>query len=58
MGWNDRNTDPFRLRITGVTDDASVNLLAAQLSRITGYLRYLSRGSLTGKHRPFVAQSG
>jgi peptidoglycan/xylan/chitin deacetylase (PgdA/CDA1 family) len=51
VGWNDVRTDPFRLRITGVTDDASIHLLAAQLSGITMYLRYLKAGSLTGRHR-------
>jgi peptidoglycan/xylan/chitin deacetylase (PgdA/CDA1 family) len=51
VGWNDAGTDPYRLRITGVTDDASIDLLAAQLSGITMYLRYLKAGSLRGRHR-------
>ena len=52
VGWNDLQTDPLKLKITGVTDDASVNVLAAQLSGITMFLRYLLRGSLTGKFIP------
>ena len=49
VGWNDCNTDPYRLKITGVTDDASINMLVAQLSGISMYLRYLWRGSFKGK---------
>lgn len=49
-GWNDLNTNPYKLKLTGVTDDASVNVLAVQLSGIPMYLRYLTRGSLNGKH--------
>ena len=51
VGWNDVNADPYLLRITGVTDDASVNILAAQLSGITMYARYALGGSWTGRHR-------
>jgi len=52
VGWNGARTDLYRLRVTGVTDDASIHLLAAQLSGITMYLRYLRAGSLLGRHRP------
>lgn len=51
VGWNDINTDPFKLRITGVSDDASINKMVSQLTGITMFLRYLSRGSLQGKHK-------
>lgn len=49
-GWNGPATDPFRLRITGVTDDASINILASQLSGITMYFRYLRRGGRGGRY--------
>ena len=49
VGWNGPNTDPFRLRIAGVTDDASVNVLAAQLSGVSMYLRYRLRGGRGGR---------
>ncbi|HKA39377.1 MAG TPA: polysaccharide deacetylase family protein [Burkholderiales bacterium] len=63
VGWNGANTDPYRLKVTGVADDASVHRLAAQLSGVMGYLRYLRRGSLRGRwptilpeqRRPFMA---
>jgi peptidoglycan/xylan/chitin deacetylase (PgdA/CDA1 family) len=51
VGWNDVNTDPYRLRIIGVTDDASLNVLAVQLSGLSMFLRYLRAGSLCGRHR-------
>ena len=63
VGWNGARADPYRLKVTGVADDASVHRLAAQLSGAMGYLRYLRRGSLRGrwptilpeKHRPPIA---
>jgi len=50
VGWNDVNSNPWRLRITGVTDDASVNVLAAQLTGLTMYLRYFLKGGRGGRH--------
>jgi peptidoglycan/xylan/chitin deacetylase (PgdA/CDA1 family) len=44
-----RGSDPFRLRVFGVTDDASVDVLAAQLSGVPYYLRNLARGRLGGR---------
>lgn len=49
VGWNDLRTDPFRLRITGVTDDASINMLAAQLTGLTMYVSYRKRGGKGGR---------
>lgn len=43
FGWNVKKTDPFRLRAVIVTDNGSVNLLAAQLSGIPYYLREIMR---------------
>lgn len=51
VGWNDVDTDPFRLRMLCVSDDASLNVLAVQLSGLTAYLRYVWAGSLSGRHR-------
>jgi peptidoglycan/xylan/chitin deacetylase (PgdA/CDA1 family) len=39
-GWTDATSDPYRLKILGISDDASVNLLAAQLSGLP-YVRDL-----------------
>lgn len=50
IGWNDASTDPYALRILGVSDDASVTRLAADLAGF-GYLRRMRRGSLRGRHR-------
>ncbi|MGC2424883.1 MAG: polysaccharide deacetylase family protein [Nitrospirota bacterium] len=49
-GRNGPGADPYRLKITGVNDNASVTLLAADLSGVIGWLGKLRHGSLTGKH--------
>lgn len=53
VGWNDLNTDPFKLRASAVTDNASINLLCAQMSGMTVYLRNLIKGRLSGKYPAF-----
>lgn len=53
-GWNDVDTDPYRLRISGATDDASLNILAVQLSCISFWVRCLLSGSLTGETKKNV----
>jgi len=50
LGWNDLNTDPFRLKISGVSDGASINWVAAQLSGVPIYIQYLFEGSLNGRY--------
>jgi peptidoglycan/xylan/chitin deacetylase (PgdA/CDA1 family) len=50
VGWNDFNTNPYKLKAKMVTDSASINLLAAQLSGITQFFRYFLKGSFTGKY--------
>ena len=47
-GWNGPGTDPYRLRVAGVTDDASVNMLAVQLSCLVAYARCALRGRFDG----------
>jgi peptidoglycan/xylan/chitin deacetylase (PgdA/CDA1 family) len=58
VGWNGPSTDPYRLKIIGWRDDASINRLAADLSGIPGYLSRLRRGSLTGRHRGVRVDQG
>lgn len=48
-GWNGVNADPYRLKVTGVSDDASVHRLAAQVCGVMAYLRYLRLGSVRGR---------
>lgn len=55
VGWNDRTTDPFQLKITGVNDRAPIWMLKAELSGIPGYLYNLYKSgislcSLQGRH--------
>jgi len=54
LGWNDINTNPFKLKAMGLQDNASINILCGQISRIFGYFRYLRWGSFNGKHPPFI----
>jgi len=49
VGWNNINTNPFKLKICLISDTASLLMLKAQVSGITGFLRYLTKGSLNGK---------
>ena len=56
LGWNDVNTDPFKLRVLSWRDDMSVNRLAADLSGISGYLGRFRRGSIAGKWHSIVLQ--
>jgi peptidoglycan/xylan/chitin deacetylase (PgdA/CDA1 family) len=58
LGWNDAGTDPFRLKILGTSDVASINRLAADLAAVSGYLARLKVGSFTGRHRPVVRSGG
>lgn len=51
VGWNGPNIDPYRLRLTGVTDDASINMLVVQLSGVIAYLRCVLEGKWTGATR-------
>jgi peptidoglycan/xylan/chitin deacetylase (PgdA/CDA1 family) len=51
VGWNDVNTDPYKLKITGITDDASINQVISQLTGITMYLRYMTKGSFKGLYK-------
>lgn len=55
VGWNDKETDPFRLKITGVNDRAPLWMLKAELTGIPGYFYNLYKSgislrSLQGRH--------
>ncbi len=54
MGWNSADTDVFRLRILGTTDNASVNRLAADMAGVAGYIARARQGSFNGRHRGVV----
>lgn len=43
VGWNDADTDPFRLKAVAVSDDASPAWFAAQVSLIPACFRHLRR---------------
>ena len=54
IGWNDANSDPYKLKAMGIQDDASINTLCAQICGLYGYLRFLRYGSFNGKHPSFA----
>jgi peptidoglycan/xylan/chitin deacetylase (PgdA/CDA1 family) len=54
IGWNDNNSNPYKLKSMGIQDDATINILCAQICGFFGYLRFLRHGSLMGKHPPFA----
>lgn len=54
IGWNDINSDPYKLKAMPIQDDASVNTLCARISGFFGYLRYLRYGSFKGIHPPLI----
>jgi peptidoglycan/xylan/chitin deacetylase (PgdA/CDA1 family) len=47
VGWNNRTTDPFRLKITGVNDRAPLWMLKAELTGIPGYLYNIYKGGIS-----------
>ena len=51
VGWNNRTTDPYKLKIVGVSDKGSINKFASELTGISLYLQHLLRGSLIGKKK-------
>lgn len=51
LGWNDINTNPYKLKAMGITDDASINLLSLQVCGIPAYIRGVFKGNFTGKWR-------
>lgn len=54
VGWNDVNSDPYRLKAISVEDGASINILCGQLTGLFAYLKYLWFGSLNGTRPPFL----
>jgi poly-beta-1,6-N-acetyl-D-glucosamine N-deacetylase len=59
VGWNDHKSDPFRLKITGVSDQSDVIMLKAEVSGIPRYFynlltRGISRFSIFGRHVPEI----
>ena len=52
IGWNDFYTNPYYLKTCLISDEASITMLKAQVSGVTGYLRYLVKfGSLNGRKK-------
>ena len=56
VGWNDENCDLYRLKMTGVPDDASINRVAAGLVGIAR-LKYLARRFVERDRRPIAGST-
>lgn len=54
IGRNGVDADPYRLKAFSIEDDASINILRAQVSGFFGYIRYLRHGSFRGKRPPSI----
>jgi poly-beta-1,6-N-acetyl-D-glucosamine N-deacetylase len=48
-GWNNKSSDPYKLKVTGVSDDGSISKLMAELTGIPMFFQYLSKGSFNGR---------
>lgn len=49
LGWNDKATDPFKLRGIPIADDASVSWLAVQVTGLSTFLKYALGGGWRGR---------
>ena len=49
FGWNDLNTNPYKLKAIEIQNNDSNNMLAAKLSCIPAYFRFLMLGNLKGE---------
>jgi len=54
IGWNDFDSDPYRLKAMGIEDDASINELCVQTIGLFRYFKYLLYGSFNGKHPAYL----
>lgn len=57
VGWNDKTTNPYKLKITGVNDRAPIWMLKAELTGVPGYLYNLYKSGISvhaflGRHVP------
>jgi peptidoglycan/xylan/chitin deacetylase (PgdA/CDA1 family) len=53
LGFNDADSDPFRLKAVAVSDDCSTLWLSVQISMAAAYVRYLCQGSWSGRSPQF-----
>jgi len=54
VGFNDMNSDPYKLKAIGIEDDACINILCGQIIGLFGYIRYFQKGSFKGKRPTFL----
>jgi peptidoglycan/xylan/chitin deacetylase (PgdA/CDA1 family) len=54
VGWNQRMTNPYRLKAMGIQDQASLFVLCAQVHGLFGYVKYAMHGSFKGIRPPLI----
>lgn len=54
IGFNDMNSDPYKLKAIGIEDDACISILCGQITGLFGYIRYFRHGSFKGMRPPFL----
>lgn len=54
VGWNDKYTNPFKLKVIGISDDANMTKFKFQLSGLSMWLQYFKHGSIFGKNNNFI----
>jgi len=54
IGWNHRQTDPYKLRAMPIQDNASLFVLCAQVHGLFGYFKYAFHGSFNGVRPPLI----
>jgi poly-beta-1,6-N-acetyl-D-glucosamine N-deacetylase len=47
-GFNSRRSDPYRLKVTGASDNATITKLASEMTGISRFMQYLVKGSFNG----------
>ena len=58
IGWNGPGDDPYRLRVTGVADNASIHWLAAQLTGMPSALGYARKTRRFDGRSPVIMPKG
>jgi peptidoglycan/xylan/chitin deacetylase (PgdA/CDA1 family) len=54
-GWNDANSDPYRLKVVAmIPDNASIHMLCAQLTGLPNYIQYFFQRMLENLKQTFL----
>lgn len=54
LGWNDINSNPFKLKAMCIEGDGSINILCGQIIGLFGYINYFYTRSFERMHPRFL----